>query len=379
MINAIMPSRISELTNAWLGLDSTGIPLLGINSSGQLYAVGFTDDLGSYMVIPALSHVIGIDVPTTAYLFYTTVVIACGLIYYGGWKKLSTLYPPTKNLVSHLLSLILLLLIGLRSDTYVFNALTAAVLPWVIWWIISEKKTIPILSGVFILIFGFIIGWAQYFRSNSGSGIIFFISIYMFILFWKRLVNKTIIFVFIVGVSGYILSNYLARQIIHNRNEYLLAHNLVSPNDLLTGHPFWHTTYIGLGYLKNSFGLRYDDQIAIDKVKSISPTAKFCSPEYERILRDSYFDFIKEHPIYFIKTYAIKFMVLILICLMFFILAGGKFILPGHLLFWPSLGIIFFSLLPALVAVPRFNYISGLLLVVICLAQIFRTSEPTKF
>jgi hypothetical protein len=60
------------------------------------------------------------------------------------------------------------------------------------------------------------------------------------------------------------------------------------------GHPFWHAAYLSLGVVKNPYGIRWDDSIAVAYVRSVDPKAAYLSPQYEAILRKRVI-FIAEH------------------------------------------------------------------------------------
>jgi len=52
------------------------------------------------------------------------------------------------------------------------------------------------------------------------------------------------------------------------------------PNALIEvarGHPFWHSVYIGLGWVKNSEVPAYLDAVAAAKVHELRPDAEYCS------------------------------------------------------------------------------------------------------
>jgi hypothetical protein len=74
-------------------------------------------------------------------------------------------------------------------------------------------------------------------------------------------------------------------------------------------HPFWHTAYIGYGYLPNDWDIHYFDDIAYRDVLRENPRAKFLGPAYGRILRERYFKLVRENPGYTVKVYAAKLLV----------------------------------------------------------------------
>ncbi len=72
-------------------------------------------------------------------------------------------------------------------------------------------------------------------------------------------------------------------------------------------HGLSHTLYIGLGFVPNQFGIRYEDEFAAAAVKKRAPDVLYCSPEYFRILWTLYLDHVLGDPgevarIYFEKA-----------------------------------------------------------------------------
>ena len=72
------------------------------------------------------------------------------------------------------------------------------------------------------------------------------------------------------------------------------------------GHPFWHTAYIGLGYLPNDWDIRFYDGVAYRDVLREDPKAKYLGPAYSRILRDRYFKLVGDDPVYAARVYVEK-------------------------------------------------------------------------
>jgi hypothetical protein len=73
-----------------------------------------------------------------------------------------------------------------------------------------------------------------------------------------------------------------------------------------TGHPFWHTAYLGLGYLPNDWDIRYLDGVAYRDVLREDPKAKYLGPAYGRILRERYFKIVGEEPLFAAEDYGAK-------------------------------------------------------------------------
>jgi hypothetical protein len=76
----------------------------------------------------------------------------------------------------------------------------------------------------------------------------------------------------------------------------------------LRQHPFWHTVYIGLGYLSNDYGLAYKDIIAAKKVHELAPDALLLLiPEYETALKTAVIDLLRKDPVFVVGTLLAKF------------------------------------------------------------------------
>jgi hypothetical protein len=72
------------------------------------------------------------------------------------------------------------------------------------------------------------------------------------------------------------------------------------------GHPLWHNAYMGLGYLKNKYGIHITDQSSRDAAYREDPTANVPSRKYEATLRRLYFRILVDDPGFVLKTYVLK-------------------------------------------------------------------------
>ena len=73
-----------------------------------------------------------------------------------------------------------------------------------------------------------------------------------------------------------------------------------------SGHPFWHSAYIGLGYLPNRWGIIWKDQSAEAAVHRVDPKAPYLSARYSSILEHRYFHILRSDPGFVLRTYATK-------------------------------------------------------------------------
>jgi hypothetical protein len=78
-----------------------------------------------------------------------------------------------------------------------------------------------------------------------------------------------------------------------------------------TAHPFWHSAYIGLGYLPNDEGIRYRDDIALAHAREETPGVQYLSSEYDHTLRTLTLRFVRDEPLFVAGTVAQKLIVVV--------------------------------------------------------------------
>ena len=75
---------------------------------------------------------------------------------------------------------------------------------------------------------------------------------------------------------------------------------------MITHHGLWHNAFMGLGYLPNPYGIRWDDSSVLPLVKTVNPNANYLTNEYFGILRQLYFKHVFEHPQFFLENLLAK-------------------------------------------------------------------------
>jgi hypothetical protein len=127
------------------------------------------------------------------------------------------------------------------------------------------------------------------------------------------------------------------------------------------GHAFWHSAYIGFGFLSNEYGIKYKDESGIEKVRSISPKTRYLSQEYEGIARAEVFRLIKKHPLFVTQTIFAKLGVILFYFLIFSNL--GLVAVALHRKTWQLevafFGAMVFNALFGIIAVPDYRYLMG--------------------
>jgi hypothetical protein len=273
-----------------------GPPLLGFTQNGGYYPVGTDDDRGSYLYLSFLGRTLGIDDPNVllkwffiaifipTFLFYplvffelfgsilAAVVAPLLLIFEFGFLKNTGVYWPPAWAALSLLPLVLLAYKrwGPRS----------------IWW----------LTGIMV---------AASFASSirSGGGVPVVIAGIAVVLARVKPWRTRGAYVLLLLVAYLSISTFTMHA-VQKQRDAVVGTDLTSPYP--NGHVFWHSAYIGLGYLANPYGLRYDDNVAVAHARREDPTAVFPTKKYESTVRRLYVNFVLDHPGFVLRTYASK-------------------------------------------------------------------------
>ena len=80
----------------------------------------------------------------------------------------------------------------------------------------------------------------------------------------------------------------------------------MQPAERLATHGLSHTLYLGLGFVENKWGIRYDDDYGEEIANQADPPVVFCSPEYFRLMWKLYLARWVEDPIEVSRIYAEK-------------------------------------------------------------------------
>ena len=65
---------------------------------------------------------------------------------------------------------------------------------------------------------------------------------------------------------------------------------------------FWHTAYIGLGWLPNPYGFRYLDALGAQAAQRIDPKVYLLGPGYDAAVRTAFFRTVRAHPSLFVRN-----------------------------------------------------------------------------
>lgn len=362
-----MPCRVRSYEAALDGYEKTETHLIAFNdicNGGKeiLTPAGYGDYVGSFLYIPYISNILNLNIEVVTkffYIFYGLLCICLSLL------GLYRFYKTRPALIHGTLSIIFVGLICIFiSDTYSFYGLTS--LGLVTWWskikLLIKENNIKFI--IFFILTGLLIGFSNTVRGNSGSDVI--LSIFcVFILY--SILNKSFskFYIIILILVPILIINYQIDLLKNKSKDYLIKNTDVQKvYDLNFIRALWHNAYYGLGYLSinNKDVPEPHDVYSIKKAQEIKPNVILHSKEYEKILQNEYFDFVKNYPYLYIKIILSK-MGVILFYFIFFLNIGIYFLFKKKvksetILFFGS-GILFNSLF-GILAEPDYTYLLGL-------------------
>ncbi len=354
----IMSGRLNTLVQTLDGLNSTGIPLIA-KSGDRLFAAGFTDDLGIYYFVPEIAKGFGIPLQTALNLFLLAFILLGWFLGCCGFLRIFK--NPTARLLSVAgLFLLAYLAFAKISDVYVVMMFAvSAFVPNFLAFSRTGEANWKILGPWFAL-GGLLLGYCNFIRSQSGTGLVLFLFVWLILngfISWK---NKAVYFFALLvcfRISG------LQFETLEKTRDAYLEKAVPQYQPLNISHPFWHSVYIGLGYLPNQYGIEYRDGVAAAKVASIDPKVAYCSPEYEKILKASTLEIVKTNPVFVLKTILMKALKLFGYFLIFanFGILFLFYVRPSWREILPMAAGGFFYSLPGLLVVPMKPYVLGMI------------------
>jgi len=350
----IMPTRYLYLIEMEAGLEKTHV--LGVElDNGRFTTTG--DDLGLYCIVPWLALKLRLSV-ANAYDLFITLLIAASLIsgVLGSVKLTSSTW---SRLVAITAQALVATLAARTGDVYVMMAaLPIALASWIL--LALRRESLPAFIAV-----GAIVGWiaalANVVRGHSGTALI------VFTFFAWALSTKVRPAMRLVGLGAAFLCFALGwaafQNLVAKRNAFLETHAV---NESLLGrhgHPFWHSVYIGFGYVKNDVVPEYRDEVGVAKVCSMDPAAGFGSPQSESDLRTATLQLVRARPGLVLHNLLAKLLVVLVYLLAFgnigwLVLFRRPMVLAIDLAFFAAMA---FDSLFGLLVIPRAAYLFGML------------------
>ena len=110
-------------------------------------------------------------------------------------------------------------------------------------------------------------------------------------------------------IAPLLLAGVLALAVFTTPRWVVLARDTsfnMQPAQRLATHGLSHTLYLGLGYVENKWGIRYDDDYGEEIANKADPPVVFCSPEYFRLMWKLYLARWAEDPFEVSRIYLDK-------------------------------------------------------------------------
>jgi len=350
----IMQCRYTALQEALAGYDKTGVPLVAYNGKALLPA-GFSDDIGTYYFIPKIAHTFSLSITQSINIFFVGMLLISLILSVTGFFLLFRSW--TSRFIS-VVGLLGLAFLAFRiGDVYLIFVYTILSLIPIFLYLIQNEKLKTIFTA-FIFLSGIGIGTAHYSRSHAGTAVLIFLII-MLMLYLKRGWREKLGLVALLLV-GFSVSAIYFNALLSHRETYLVL-NQPNYKPVVGSHPFWHSVYLGFGFLNNDYGIKYSDSFAFNKVRSISPKTIYLSQEYETILKGEVIKIVKYDRHFVVYTAFAKIGVAffyLLVCANIGLLAS-IFYPKGwsmELAFWLAIG---FNALFGILVVPSSAYFLG--------------------
>lgn len=230
-------------------------------------------------------------------------------------------------------------------------------------------------STLFLLTLGFgvLAALGNLTRSLSGVGIALAVGI----IWW---LNTSVKPKFIMGIIGSLAALLIAVGLTSATMVFLNEQRAIATKQNLTelpdSHGTWHPLYLGLSFPEpingeaSELGIPWSDEFGWEKAREVNPNVIIAGEEYDLIIKDAFWQAVKEQPVEALRTYIGKFLFVIkhFGAMFIFILLGiglalarrgnrRHALLAGVLIALPSLLIGF---IPPVLVMPLLYYFSDL-------------------
>jgi hypothetical protein len=354
----LMTSRYVSMIQAARGYQCTGTTTVGFDGHHYLQT-GRSDDPGMMELVPTVSRLIGMSIANTYDIVMFGVICSGILIGYAGFWHL---YPDRQL---RRIGAVVFLCLGIAearvADEYMFQvAPLIAGIPWLAHLGLNRRNIALTISAALL---AFCCSLCSLVRSGSIIICLTFLVTMVVIHYriWKVLLTLLLI------IFACIPSILLERSLISRRDVALAKVGETATS--VNSHPFWHTFYIGLGFIPNSEVPEYRDGVAGEKVRSIDPTVSYTSAKYQAILRDELWNILKRRPMLVIGIFAAKAGIVILLASIL-LYPARRLIFAEASFLWLDAAFVLtigVSAMNGIVAVPRASY----LLTFLCLTWLY--------
>jgi hypothetical protein len=355
--------RGSRLRESMLVLDHGGPLLAGRydGATGAYYSIEIGDDEGEFVYVPVMSRLFGVDDPLAMLRdLYIAFVSLTAAIYPLVFYRLTR--SAWAGAAAPLLFLICMVSIGFLDIYWVpaWGALTFLPLVFLL------ARSWPRFGIVAVAGLSLGASWMSSIRSDSGLGIAIAAAALLLARRWRwwRLLPALAMVAVI-----YISINTFGFSAIRANRDHRIGAVAAKRIDVSSKHALWYNAYAGIGYLPNSYDLRYEDKVPRARALREAPGVVILSGRAEAVLRRALLSFVSDHPAEAIRQYGAKvvvtladltpYLLIVLVTLPAMLLRGPErrdvrrwalFTIPAWVV----------AFLPTMVAVPFEAYEQGL-------------------
>jgi hypothetical protein len=361
----LMTSRYVGMVQAARGYQCSGTVTVGFDGH-QFFQAGRNEDAGMMELIPTVARLIGMSLARTYDLTILTVVSSAIVIGYAGFW---CLYPDWRR---RALGVVVFLCLGIAeariADEYMFQvAPLIAGIPWLLYFGLTRRHLALTATAALL---AFCCSWISLVR----SGTIIICMTFLLTMFVARYRVQKPLLPLLLVILACIPSVLFERSMIARRDKALAKVGAAAT--AVNSHPFWHTLYIGLGFIPNSEVPEYRDGVAGEKVRSIDPTVPYASAKYQAILRRELWSIVRRRPMLVIRIFAAKAAIIMLMASIL-LLPAWRLIFAERAVLWLDAAFlltIVMSAMNGMVAVPRTAY----LLTFLCLAFLYTSIKVCR-
>jgi hypothetical protein len=317
------------------------------------------DDIGMFWMTTHLGNLFQVtDIFGFYQIFMLVVISITTLISYYGILKSNLFYKVSflQKIVSFMAVFLLWILISAKSDVYAFYFISLCTIPIIYFYGTTEEKP----RWGWIIIGVIIMSLSEFSRSQSGNIGIVFLLLFTFILSRYSLRNKLMV----LALTMCIFLGF--KQFVKYKNNEAVTWMKANVKDYDSNreihHPYWHSIYIGLGYVQNDHGIEYLDSVAIKEVAKVNKTCIYGTDLYEDIIKEKYFNLWKSDPVFILKSYSAKCgLIFLLVCFLCLPILYQR--LLTWRIFWVFGLSIGFASLSAILVYPRINYLISVIVI----------------
>lgn len=286
----IMPYRARTLQALMAGYERTGVPLVA-HDGVRPWVPHLEGAPGSYYFIPLLTRWTGVPLEQGIVLFYGALIAVSYVLGLAGAFLLFR--SPLSRAVAAVALTALALVTWWIGDIYVAYASVAmAVVP--LFLFLLRRGRFGVAALALMLAAGAAMGVANGIRIHAGTGV--FVLVAVMTATCARFTLAARGALLLAAALGLLASRTFYETVLERRDAYVQSVVPGYQGGADERTPVWHSMYIGLGYVPNPYGIRYADEVAMERVQEVAPGTPYLSDEYSRVIRGEVLRLVRDDP-----------------------------------------------------------------------------------